>query len=149
MSTFQHFRDPGSEIDRIWALRRSNARGRWRELIGFAEHPDPTVRGESVSVLGKWRVLESTALLTRLLAEDVDPAVRERCALALGAIGDAHKRKPGVHILKQLVLSSATPPTLRDAAYQALLWMHGRGDEAPLASVSDDVSWVASLPESE
>lgn len=148
MNIRNHDRDAGSEIDRVWELRRSDSRERWPDLVLYAHHPDPTVRGEAISVLGKWRVASAVAVLERLLAEDADSGVRERCALALGAIGEAHGSKPGVQALRNIVLSLSAAPSLREAAYQSLLWMHGRGHEAPLARVPEDLSWVVSLADS-
>ena len=138
-------RDPGEAIDELWRLRRSADGKRWQIAAAFLGHRNPTVRSEAVSLLGHWTAFEAVPLLVKMLENDPDVGVRERCALALGFVGEATRSLPEMAALRRIVLDKREPQSLREASYQALLFMHGRDEEAPLASLPQNLSWVESL----
>lgn len=139
-------REPAALVDAIWEARRQDRKDLAGDVAELLAHQDPTVRSEAVSLLGaKWEQSWYLPQFSDLLANDPDTGVRSRAALAIGSLSTAFTRARDLQQLKEIVLDQQDDEDVRSAAYEALLRLQGRGREAPLARLPDDLSWVRQL----
>lgn len=97
----------------ISALRKVATDDAVEALIPLVQHPNPSIRRQTVEVLGDLRPPDAFDLFAELLAEDVSFEVRAAAARGLGKLKDKH----GVQLLEQALRDE---PTVRCAALMGL-----------------------------
>jgi HEAT repeat protein/WD40 repeat protein len=97
----------------ISALRRVATDDAVEALIPLVQHPNPSIRRQTIEVLGDLRPPDAFDLFAELLAEDVSFEVRAAAAKGLGKLKDKH----GIRLLEQALRDE---PSVRCAALMGL-----------------------------
>ena len=97
----------------ISALRKVATDDAVEALIPLVQHPNPSIRRQTIEVLGDLRPPDAFDLFAELLSEDVSFEVRAAAAKGLGKLRDKH----GIQLLEQALRDE---PTVRCAALMGL-----------------------------